>query len=130
MKRVNKLYKQGDAAGLAALGLDLDRLKAKLAEAGAYWGKAPHLPYELSNLGGRITADRQRLAAIKAQQGRAEQANAATSGVLIEGEAWVRVTFAEKPERIILDALKAAGFRWGSGSWVGERIKLPAVVQP
>ena len=128
MKLVNKLYKQGDAAGLAALGLDLDRLRAKLSEAGPYWGKAPHLPYELSNLGGRITTDRQRLAAIKAQQGRAEQATAATNGVLIEGETYVRVTFAEKPDRATLDDLKAAGFRWGSGSWVGERAKLPAQI--
>ena len=35
------------------------------------------------------------------------------------------MTFAEKPERTILDALRAAGFRWGGGAWIGERAKLP-----
>jgi len=129
MKEVNRLYKKGDAAGLEALGLNLEALRAKLAEAGPYWGKAPHLPYELSNLGGRIAADRKRLELIRAQQGRAAAAEAAPGGVVIEGAEWVRVTFAEKPSRAILDALRAAGFRWGAGSWVGERAKLPAEVQ-
>src|SRR5690606_1472040 len=46
----------------------------------------------------------------------------------IEGGDWVRVTFAEKPERSVLSALKAAGFRWRGGSWIGERAKLPAEV--
>ena len=48
-----------------------------------------------------------------------------TDGVLIQGEAWVRVTFAEKPERAVLDALRTVGFRWGGRSWVGGREKLP-----
>lgn len=128
MVLVNRLYKRGDLAGLAALGLDLDTLKAKLAEAGAYWGKAPHLPYEMSNLSGRIGTDRKRIENIKARQDRAARAEAADGGVLIEGETWVRVTFAEKPERSIIDALKAAGFSWGAGHWIGERAKLPAEV--
>lgn len=129
MKLVNRLYKKGDDAGLAEIGLDLERLKAKLTEAGAYWGSAPHLPYELTNLGARIRADRERIEAIKVRQARTEQAEQAPDGVVIEGNEWVRVTFAEKPEREILDALKAAGFRWGQGSWVGERAKLPAGIE-
>lgn len=129
MREVNRLYRKGNAAGLLELGLVLEELRAKLAAAGAYWGKAPHLPYELSNLGGRIAADRKRLADIEAQQTRAAAATAAPGGIIIEGEAWIRVTFAEKPPRAILDALKAAGYRWGAGSWVGERAKLPAEVQ-
>lgn len=28
-------------------------------------------------------------------------------------------------ERSVLDALKAAGFSWGAGHWIGERAKLP-----
>lgn len=35
-----------------------------------------------------------------------------------EGE-WTRVTFAEKPERSIINALKASGFRWSNASWIG-----------
>lgn len=59
MKTINKLYRKADVEGLKALGIDYEELKAKLAAAGSYWGSAPHLPYELSNLGGRITADPQ-----------------------------------------------------------------------
>jgi hypothetical protein len=129
MKLVNKLYAKGDAAGLAAIGLNLDTLKAKLAAAGPYWGSKPHLPYELTNLGARIRADRERIETIKERQARSAAAAASTSGVVIEGDTWVRVTFAEKPERAVLDALKAAGFRWGGGSWVGERAKLPMAVE-
>jgi hypothetical protein len=73
MKLVNKLYAKGDAAGLAAIGLDLDALKAKLAAAGPYWGSKPHLPYELTNLGARIRADRERIEDIRRRKARAEQ---------------------------------------------------------
>lgn len=128
MKLVNRLYKKNDAAGLAEIGLDLERLRAKLAEAGAYWGSAPHLPYELTNLGARIRDAKNRIATVRAQQARSEQAEQATGGVLIEGEEYVRVTFAEKPERVVLEALKAAGFRWGSGSWCGRRDQIPSAV--
>ena len=126
MKLVNKLFKNGDAAGLAAIGLDLDRIKAKLAAAGPYWGDKPHLPYELQNLGGNISRLKERIKAIEAAEHRSTLAEASSGGVLIEGETWVRVTFAEKPELATLDALKAAGFRWSAGSWIGEREKLPA----
>ncbi len=126
MKRVNAFYRKGDAAGLAALGINMDTLKAKLAAAGSYWGSAPHLPYELSNLGGRITADRERIKVIQARAARQEKAEAA--GVLIEGTEYIRVTFPEKPDPAVLDALKAAGYYWQGGSWSGYRAKLPAAV--
>lgn len=48
--------------------------------------------------------------------------------MLIEGNEYVRVTFPEKPDREVLDSLRAAGFRWGAGSWVGRRDAVPASV--
>ena len=132
MKLVNKLYKKGDAAGLAAFGLDLEALTAKLAAAGPYWGGAPHLPYEMTNLGARIRADRERIEQIRARAARVAQAEQA-GGVVIdggEGGEYCRVTFAEKPSRDVLDALRAAGFIWGGGSWVGRRALLPVEVTP
>ena len=36
----------------------------------------------------------------------------------------------DKPERAVIDALKAAGFRWGAGSWSGRTENLPASVTP
>jgi len=81
--------------------------------------------YVLSNLGATIRRDRERIAEVERRAARAESA-AAAGGRVIEGAAWVRVTFAEKPARATLDALKAAGFRWGGGSWHGPRASLPA----
>lgn len=128
MTLTNKLYRKGDAEGLKALGIDLERLRTSLAAKGAYWGKAPHLPYEMQNLGGNITRCRKRIEDIKRRNARTEAAEQA-GGVSIEdhGE-YVRVTFAEKPEREIIDALKAAGFWWGGGSWSGKRAALPAAL--
>lgn len=130
MKTVNKLYRKGDAEGLKALGVDFEKLKAKLAEAGGYWGSAPHLPYELSNLGGRITTDRKRLGYLKEQSKRTEQAENSPNGVTLErcSMGYVRVTFAEKPDREILNALRSAGFSWGGGSWAGKGDQLPSEV--
>jgi len=131
MKLVNKLYKKQDAAGLAALGIDLEKLKEKLAAAGGYWGKAPHLPYELSNLGQRISGDKKRLEQVKMQNTRREAAEAAPNGVTFTKcqSGYCRITFAEKPDRSILNALKAAGFYWGQGSWAGKEESLPAEVK-
>ena len=94
------------------------------AWAGVY---KPGFPsYALTNLGARIRADKVRLAELETRAIRTEQAEAA--GVLIEGDDFLRVTFPEKPERSILDALRAAGFRWSQGSWYGSRTALPEAV--
>jgi len=131
MKEVNRLYRKGDAASLAGLGINLDELKTKLAAAGSYWGSAPHLPYEFSNLGQRIAGDKKRLEQIKAQNARRAEAEAAPNGVTMQAceGGYCRVTFAEKPDRSILDALKAAGFWWAKGSWAGKAESLPAEVK-
>lgn len=141
MKLVNKLYKKGDAAGLAALGIDLAALTAKLKAAGAYWGDKPHLPYEFSNLSGNIGRLKKRLESIAARNARTAEAEAAPNGVTVKyskgydfaarvdnERMYAAVTFAEKPDRAILNDLRAAGFRWGAGYWSGETAKLPASV--
>ena len=129
MKKINALYRKGDAAGLAALGIDLDTLKAKLAQAGGYWGSAPHLPYEMSNLGGRIQADKKRIEHIKCMNQRKERAEAAGGVAIARGaQGYAQVTFAEKPEYSIIRALKDADFHWSGGSWFGTTAKLPESV--
>ena len=84
----------------------------------------------MSNLGGCIAADRKRLEQIKLRQQRAASADAAPNGVAFERfqSGYCRITFADKPEREILDALKAARFSWGAGSWTGKTDQLPANV--
>ncbi len=84
--------------------------------------------YVSANLSGRNASDRKRIEAIKSRQERADEAEAA-GGVVVKRHPeinWCSVTFASKPERAVLDALKAAGFRWDSGSWCGCADALPA----
>lgn len=130
MKLVNKLYRRGDAVRLEKLGLNLENMRTRLnREDVMSWCRIPYPAYELSNLGGRITADRKRLRLIKNRQERTEEAQKSPSGVTIkklpESEYGV-ITFAEKPSRAILDTLRAAGFYWQGGSWSGKLTALPA----
>jgi hypothetical protein len=130
MKDVNALYRKGDAEGLKAYGLDYENLKARLNSPNTLpWCRQPYPAYELQNLGGRITADRKRLEHIKQQQNRHAAAAESEPGLTIKrnGE-YASVTFAEKPERSILNDLRESGFRWGAGYWWGHTAKLPASV--
>lgn len=130
MVLVNKLYRKGDADGLKAIGIDIETLRVKLAAAGGYWGSAPHLPYEMSNLSGRIGADKKRIEAIKMQNARKERAEAAGGVAIVRGaQGRAQVTFAEKPEYSVIRALKDAGFHWSGGSWFGTTEKLPACIE-
>ncbi len=96
------------------------------------WRHEPAFPsHVLANLRGRIEADRKRLQAIKAQQERRCEAEASPGGVSIKRfpqHNWCVLTFAEKPGREVLAALRAAGFGWGGGYWQGRLDKLPAAV--
>lgn len=130
MKASNTAYRKGPAAWAAFLGVSAEReaeLRAKI-EADYSWGRQPHPAYAMQNLGANIRRLEKRLADVTARAARMEQAHAA--GVLIEGADYVRVTFPEKPDSSILDALRAAGFRWSGGSWLGYRANLPESVMP
>lgn len=94
------------------------------------WERQPFPSYSLTNLGARIRQAKERAKHITAQTERSMAAEA-NGGCLIEGTGdYVRVTFAEKPDRTTLDALRAAGFRWGGGSWTGQRVNLPPNLLP
>lgn len=88
------------------------------------WAK----PYDPKYDGANLRRDRERIEEIQRRQKATERAEAA-GGVTIErrGEdgGWCRVTFAEKPEREILNALRAAGYSWGGGCWSGRTEYLP-----
>lgn len=83
--------------------------------------------YSLTNLGANIRRLKERLVSIDRQARHTEAAQAA-GGVIIVGEEFINVTFAEKPERAIIEALKGAGFVWGGGNWGGYRVRLPESV--
>ena len=129
MKKINALYRKGDAEGLAVFGLNLETLRARLKDAYS-WCQQPHPAYELSNLGQRISGDKKRLEAIKMQAARKERAEAAGGVVIVRGaRGYAQVTFAEKPEYSVIRALKDASFHWSGGSWFGQTANLPACVE-
>lgn len=133
MKAANKIIRKfkadipGGVAALTAAGFS--ERTAKLFEPD-FAGRIGFPGFELTNTGANIRRMEARIVDIQQRQQRQEKAEAAPGGILIEGTGdYVRVTFPEKPERDILDALRAAGFRWGGGSWTGQRANLPAAVQ-
>lgn len=131
MKAANKIirkYKADKAAGVAALvaaGWQTGQA-ARLFEPD-FAGRLGFPSFELTNTGANIRRLEGRIIEIKQRKARTEKAET-SGGVVVEGGDWVRVTFAEKPEYSIIAALRAAGFRWGGGSWTGERAKIPAEV--
>lgn len=130
MKGSNAAYRKGPARWAAFLGVDAEteaKARAEI-EAGYSWCRQPHPSYELQNIGANIRRLEQRLKDVAARSERAAAAEATAGGVMIEGGGWVRVTFAEKPRRELLNELRGAGFRWAGGSWQGRRDALPASV--
>lgn len=86
--------------------------------------------YVLQNLGGNITSARNRIKDIERRNAQTEAAQDA-GGVLVKLDQcgtteYATVTFSEKPEYSVIKALKAAGFRWGAGSWFGKSDALPS----
>ena len=87
-------------------------------------------PWVLSNNGANMRRLQQRAEDIKARAERSAKAEQASGGVLIERHnGWCHITFAEKPEREILTALKDAGFWWKGGMWRGDENKIPECIK-
>ncbi|MFH1604884.1 MAG: DUF3560 domain-containing protein [Pseudomonadota bacterium] len=132
MKAANKIVRKHkeptpDAvAALVAQGFTAEQA-AKLFEPD-FAGRLGFPGYALTNTGANIRRMEGRIVEIERRNNRQAEAEAAPGGVVIKGEQFVNVTFAEKPDREILTALKAAGFRWGGGMWAGYREKIPAAV--
>jgi len=93
----------------------------------------PFPAYVLTNLGARIRDAKQRVEAVQKRQARAAAAAEAPGGVIVTRHPAYNacvVTFAQKPAREVLDALKAAGYWWHGGSWQGPADRLPPGIQP
>jgi hypothetical protein len=132
MKKINAAHKRfvEDPASLDAADLTEAEKKAIREYVPAYsWEPHPFPPYSFQNLGASIRRDKERIEDIKRRTVRAAKAEQAGGVVVEETGEWCRVTFAEKPDRSVLGALKAAGFHWGAGSWSGKTAQLPACVK-
>ncbi len=132
MKLINaahKRFKKNPAALDAADVTEAEKLLIRNYVPAYSWVPHPYAPYQFQNLGACIRRDKQRIEQIKRRRLRTREAEAAGGVLIRETGEWVVVTFAEKPDRDIIDALKAAGFYWGSGSWSGRADKLPEFVK-
>lgn len=111
-------------AELAAITVPAAQHLAEQIERQYSWDRQPIPGYRLGNLRASIRHDQERIKQLKARIARSEKAES-VGGILVQGDRYVSVTFAEKPDRAIIDALKAAGFIWSGGSWHGYRNNLP-----
>ncbi len=84
--------------------------------------------YSLTNLGANIRRCKERIKEIKHRNERTGRAEAAGGVLVSEHGEYCSVTFAEKPDYSVIQALKAAGFHWGGGSWGGQTANLPEEV--
>lgn len=93
-------------------------------------GKNGEMPaYVAANLSGNIRQDRLRIATIKRRACRVAEAEQAGGISIVYGsDGFCRVTFAEKPSREVLSALKSSNYFWSAGSWHGMVATLPACV--
>ena len=91
-------------------------------------GKFP--PFYLTNLQASIRKDTKRIEIVKTQQNRIKLAKDAVNGFAITGPGeYVRITFAEKPGRDVIEALKSAEFHWQGGSWQGKKEKISTILR-
>lgn len=130
MKAVNKIIRKftGDkAGGMAALVDQLGLTPEQAAEEYKpdVYGRLGYPAYGLQNNNANIRRLKGRIEEIKRRQDWQQAAEEAGGRIVqIRGDRAI-VKFAEKPERAVLESLKAAGFRWGSGMWQGKADQLP-----
>ena len=147
-KAINKEIRKGEgwAARLAEKGISITDAETKLLLSIAthqpfYCDKktgAPVFPgYHLTSISAGIRRAEERIRAIESRNAQAAKAEATPDGILLEEfgpdqgfSKYTRVTFAEKPSRSVLDALKAAGYSWSRGSWIGPTSRLPEGLRP
>jgi hypothetical protein len=126
MKQINRMYRRGDVAGLEAIGLDLAELRMRLEDS------LPYSDAEMASVRQRVNHDRHQLTALQAELSRHAAAQRSPIGATIEpwGDDDVRITFADEPERAVLQELRRAGFFFCAGSWAGRKTELPPRLTP
>lgn len=116
-------------AALVALGLT--EANAQEAFKPDIYGRYGIPSYALQNNNANIRRMRLRIKDVQRRQAKQAAADASENGVILarhESANWATVTFSEKPERSILQALRDASYHFRGGSWQGYLDRLPACV--
>jgi hypothetical protein len=124
MVRINRQYRKGGVATVTGLSSDqLNKIAAAMADKSMGQRRAPFEAYQLTNLGGRIRATKERIAVLEAK--RAVPSSEETIGdVTIRDDAdenRVQIVFPGKPDAETISTLKTCGFRWAPSLGVWQR---------
>lgn len=117
-------------AAWQALGVGVALASSMIANALEYSWTRKRGPCDPAYHRANARRARERIKEVRFRQARASEAEE-SGGLSIRrnaGANWCTVTFAEKPEPPILEALRSAGYGWGGGSWSGYLDKLPKAV--
>lgn len=107
---------------------ECDWVTSALKHRGFVDNPQPFPAYAITNARASARRDAKRAAEVEARAVADAKAAEAPGGVLITGDDYCNVRFAEKPAREVIEALKAANFGWHGGAWGGYRAKLPSCV--
>lgn len=128
--RNQKLDEAGKIAAIVELGASAETVE-KILHPEYTWKVVGFESCTMTNNSASIRRYKKRLATVKAARKLKDRAEEAEAGVVIDriyNGRMFRVTFAEKPERSVINALKSAGYRWSKVCWVGDADKLPPEV--
>jgi len=133
MKAVNRIIKRKRGtederiAEVVALGFTPEKARV-LVEGDRFSGQG-FPSYALSNNNGNIKRTRDRIASIK-ERNRNRQVAEDAGGVTIKrGDEYCNIIFAEAPPRETRQALKAAGFFYSKGKWMGKTANIPECIE-
>lgn len=113
MKSANALVRKQDRTGLAAAGYTEEEIEGLFTP--DFAGRLGFPSYAITNNSANIRRIRDRIAYLRKMSAQAALAPIVGQGWTITDdvdENRVLIAFDEKPDRTMLDALKAAGFRW------------------
>jgi hypothetical protein len=136
-KKTNAAWKRwrksGDTTELIALGFSEEKIPEyeKVIARSPYNGDRPFPDYYSTNRRAEIRRCKARIVEIERRAKVTAAAEAAPNGVLcrVTDSGYAVVTFAEKPKRSMINALKGAGFFWSGGAWNGKNDALPECVK-
>lgn len=126
MVRINRQYRKGGVATVTGLSSDqLNKIAAAMADKGMGQRRAPFEAYQLTNLGGRIRATKERIALLESRANDVTTVEEHGDVVLrddVEANR-VQLVFPGKPEPTTRIALREHGFRWSpsNGAWQRQR---------
>ena len=126
MTRINRQYRKGGVDAVTGISEDQRaKIAAAMADTSCGRRRAPFESYQLTNLGGRIRATKERIALLESRADDVTTVETHKDVVLrddVEANR-VQLVFPGKPELEVISELKRFGFKWSpsNGAWQRQR---------